>query len=144
MFYICLKVRELPKNIYDFTALFVRVTTGGLMFYLHGLGKITSGYERWEKLGSTITDVIGMDSLAIPLGFMASFSESIFAIFILLGFYTRTSTFFLGFTMMVAFNKHLFSEGFKSGEMALLYLIMCIIIYLLGPGRFSVDRLIKK
>ena len=88
-------MRELPKNIYDFTALFVRVTTGGLMFYLHGLGKITSGYERWEKLGSTITDLIGMDSLAIPLGFMASFSESIFAIFILLGFYTRISTFFL-------------------------------------------------
>ena len=144
VFYICLKVRELPKNIYDFTALFVRVTTGGLMFYLHGLGKITSGYERWEKLGSTITDVIGMDSLAIPLGFMASFSESIFAIFILLGFYTRTSTFFLGFTMMVAFNKHLFSEGFKSGEMALLYLILCIIIYFLGPGKFSFDRLIKK
>ena len=144
MFYICLKVRELPKNIYDFTALFVRVTTGVLMFYLHGLGKITSGYERWEKLGSTITDLIGMDSLAIPLGFMASFSESIFAIFILLGFYTRTSTFFLGFTMMVAFNKHLFSEGFKSGEMALLYLILCIIIYFLGPGKFSVDRLIKK
>ena len=142
--YICLKMRDLQKNIYDFTTLFVRVKTGFLMFYLHGLGKITSGYERWEKLGSTITDLIGMDSLAIPLGFMASFSESIFAIFILLGFYTRISTFFLGFTMMVAFNKHLFSEGFKSGEMALLYLILCIIIYFLGPGKFSVDRLIKK
>lgn len=114
------------------------------MFYLHGLGKITSGYERWERLGSTISDLIGIDSLAIPLGFMASFSESIFAIFIMIGFYTRTSTLFLGFTMMVAFNKHLFSEGFKSGEMALLYLIMCIIIYLLGSGKFSIDRLIKK
>ena len=144
MFYICLKVREVSKSIYDFTALFVRITTGGLMFYLHGLGKITSGYERWERLGSTISDLIGIDSLAIPLGFMASFSESIFAIFIMIGFYTRTSTLFLGFTMMVAFNTHLFSEGFKSGEMALLYLIMCIIIYLLGSGKFSIDRLIKK
>ena len=46
--------------------------------------------------------------------------------------------------MMVAFNKHLFSDGFKSGEMALLYLILCIIVYLLGPGKFSIDRLIKK
>ena len=114
------------------------------MFYLHGLGKITSGYERWEKLGRTITDLIGIDSLAIPLGFMASFSESIFAVFILFGFYTRTSSLFLGFTMLVAFSKHFFSEGLKSGEMALLYLIMCIVIYLLGPGKFSVDRLIKK
>ena len=137
-------MRTLHKNNFDFVSLLARVLTGGLMFYLHGLGKITSGYDRWEKLGKTITDIIGFDSLAIPLGFMASFSESIFAIFILLGFYTRTSTFFLGFTMMVAFNKHLFSEGFKSGEMALLYLILCIIIYFLGPGKFSVDRLIKK
>tara|TARA_A100001011_G_C13946743_1_gene689495 strand:+ start:321 stop:734 length:414 start_codon:yes stop_codon:yes gene_type:complete len=137
-------VRNFPKNTLDFTSLIARISTGTLMFYLHGLGKITSGYDRWERLGKTITDVIGVDSMAIPLGLMASISESILAIFILVGFYTRTSTFFLGFTMMVAFNKHLFSEGLKSGEMALLYLILCIIIFLLGPGKYSIDRLIKR
>ena len=94
VFYICLKVRKLSKNINDFTSLFVRVTTGFLMFHLHGLRKITSGHERWEKLGRTITDLIDIDSLAIPLGLMASLSESIFAGFIMIGFYTRTSTFF--------------------------------------------------
>ncbi|MFL2611188.1 MAG: DoxX family protein [Flavobacteriaceae bacterium] len=137
-------MRNFPKNTLDFTSLIARISTGTLMFYLHGLGKITSGYDRWERLGKTITDVIGVDSMAIPLGLMASISESILAIFILVGFYTRTSTFFLGFTMMVAFNKHLFSEGLKSGEMALLYLILCIIIFLLGPGKYSIDRLIKR
>ena len=137
-------MRNFPKNTFDFTSLVARISTGTLMFYLHGLGKITSGYDRWERLGKTITDVIGVDSMAIPLGLMASISESILAIFILVGFYTRTSTFFLGFTMMVAFNKHLFSEGLKSGEMALLYLILCIIIFLLGPGKYSIDRLIKR
>tara|TARA_B100000963_G_scaffold346631_1_gene352059 strand:+ start:85 stop:498 length:414 start_codon:yes stop_codon:yes gene_type:complete len=137
-------MRNLSKNNYDFTSLFVRMTTGSLMFFLHGLGKITSGQDKWEKLGSTVSEVIGIDFLAVPLGFMASVSESIFAVFIALGFYTRISSFFLGFTMAVAFSKHLFSDGLKSGEMALLYLIMCIIIYLLGPGKFSVDRLIKK
>tara|TARA_X000000950_G_scaffold50443_1_gene59343 strand:- start:3793 stop:4206 length:414 start_codon:yes stop_codon:yes gene_type:complete len=136
-------VRSFHKNTFDFTSLIARISTGTLMFYLHGLGKITSGYDRWERLGKTVTDIIGIDSMAIPLGLMASISESILAIFILIGFYTRTSTFFLGFTMMVAFNKHLFSEGLKSGEMALLYLILCIIIFLLGPGRYSIDRLIK-
>ena len=137
-------MRSFHKNTFDFTSLIARISTGTLMFYLHGLGKITSGYDRWERLGKTVTDIIGIDSMAIPLGLMASISESILAIFILIGFYTRTSTFFLGFTMMVAFNKHLFSEGLKSGEMALLYLILCIIIFLLGPGRYSIDRLIKR
>ena len=136
-------MRNFPKNTFDFTSLIAWISTGTLMFYLHGFGKITSGYDRWERLGKTVTDIIGIDSMAIPLGLMASISESILAIFILIGFYTRTSTFFLGFTMMVAFNKHLFSEGLKSGEMALLYLILCIIIFLLGPGRYSIDRLIK-
>ena len=136
-------MRSFPKKTYDFTSLITRISTGTLMFYLHGLGKITSGYNRWERLGKTITDIIGIDSMAIPLGLMASISESILAIFILIGFYTRTSTFFLGFTMIVAFSKHLFSEGVKSGEMALLYLILCIIIFLLGPGRYSIDRLFK-
>tara|TARA_B100000575_G_scaffold247401_1_gene212832 strand:- start:4735 stop:5154 length:420 start_codon:yes stop_codon:yes gene_type:complete len=136
-------MRNLSKNSNDFTSLFTRVITGSLMFYLHGLGKITSGQDKWEKLGSTVSDVIGIDFLAVPLGFLASLSESIFAIFIMIGFYTRISTFFLGFTMIVAFSKHLFSDGLKSGEMALLYLILCIIIYLLGPGKFSVDRIIK-
>ena len=137
-------MRSFHKNTFDFTSLIARISTGTLMFYLHGLGKITSGYDRWERLGKTVTDIIGIDSMAIPLGLMASISESILAIFILIGFYTRTSTFFLGFTMMVAFNKHLFSEGLKSGEMALLYLILCIIIFLLGPGKYSIDRLIKR
>ncbi len=137
-------MRSFPKKTYDFTSLITRISTGTLMFYLHGLGKITSGYNRWERLGKTITDIIGIDSMAIPLGLMASISESILAIFILIGFYTRTSTFFLGFTMIVAFSKHLFSEGVKSGEMALLYLILCIIIFLLGPGRYSIDQIIKR
>ena len=137
-------MRSFPKKTYDFTSLITRISTGTLMFYLHGLGKITSGYNRWERLGKTITDIIGIDSMAIPLGLMASISESILAIFILIGFYTRTSTFFLGFTMIVAFSKHLLSEGLKSGEMALLYLILCIIIFLLGPGRYSIDQIIKR
>ena len=137
-------MRNFPKNSNDFTSLLARVITGSLMFYLHGLGKITSGQDKWEKLGSTVTDVIGIDSLAVPLGFMASLSESVFAVFIVLGFYTRTSTLFLGFTMVVAFSKHLFSDGFKSGEMALIYLILCIIIFLLGPGKYSVDKIIKR
>ena len=137
-------MRNFPKNTFDFTSLIARISTGTLMFYLHGFGKITSGYDRWERLGKTVTDIIGIDSMAIPLGLMASISESILAIFILIGFYTRTSTFFLGFTMIVAFSKHLFSEGLKSGEMALLYLILCIIIFLLGPGRYSIDRLTKR
>ena len=96
------------------------------------MGKVRKNHYRfnWNRL------------TCIPA--MASLSESIFAIFIIIGFYTRASTFLLGFTMMVAFNKHLFSDGFKSGEMALLYLILCIIVYLLGPGKFSIDRLIKK
>ena len=38
-------------------------------------------------------------------------NEFFYEVFILFGFYTKTSTLFLGFTMLVAFSKHFFSSS---------------------------------
>ena len=59
------------------------------MFYYHGFAKITAGTDRWERLGSRLSEFIGLDFLSIPLGFMASFSESIAALFIMVGIFIR-------------------------------------------------------
>ena len=65
--------------------LLARITTGGLMCYLHGWSKLMAGTERWERLGSGLSDLLGLDFLSIPLGFMASFSESIAALCLIIG-----------------------------------------------------------
>ena len=35
------------------------------MFLNHGINKISAGTAKWEKLGSSLTDLIGFESLKI-------------------------------------------------------------------------------
>lgn len=122
------------------TALLVgRITTGFLMVKLHGWSKLMAGTERWEGLGSKLAEIIGLDFMSIPLGFMASFAESIAAVLIILGLTTRPAAFLLAFTMMVASFKK-FEGGLKAAELPLLFLTLSLIILLCGAGKYSLDH----
>ena len=122
----------------DLGLLLMRITFGSLMFYSHGLNKILAGTERWNRLGGALTDLIGLSSLKPFFGFMASFSESVCALLIVLGLFTRLSSFLLFFTMLIASVKH-FADG-DLPEMALLYGIFCLFLILTGPGKYSLDK----
>lgn len=128
------------NKTYPHLSLFLaRIATGGLMFYLHGWSKLLAGPNRWERLGNTITNFIGLDVLSIPLGFMASFAESIAALLILIGLFTRPASFLLTFTMLVAVFKKL-PNGLKGAELPLLFLTLSVIIMLSGAGKYSIDN----
>jgi putative oxidoreductase len=118
----------------------LRFCTGIFMCYYHGWSKLLSDSSRWERLGNTWTQSIGLDVLSVPLGFMAAFSESIGALLIAFGLLTRPAAFLLGITMLVASTKKLSEAGIKGSELPLLYLILCIIILLMGSGKYSLDR----
>ena len=127
------------KTYHDISLLIARIFTGYLMLSLHGWGKITAGTDRWKGLGSGLSDLIGLDFLSIPLGFMASFAESIAAIFLIFGFTTRPAAFLLSFTMLVASIKKL-ELGLKAAELPLLFLLLSLIILLNGAGKYSIDH----
>ena len=107
------------------------------MFYYHGFAKITAGTDRWERLGSRLSEFIGLDFLSIPLGFMASFSESIAALFIMVGIFIRPSSFLLIFTMIVASLSNIVRKGIDGSELSVIYLFLFIIIFIRGRDRFS-------
>lgn len=130
------------KSYPHLSLLLARIATGGLMFYLHGWSKLLAGPNRWERLGSTITNFIGLDFLSIPLGFMASFAESIAALLLLIGLFTRPASFLLTFTMLVAVIKKL-PDGLKGAELPLLFLTLSLIIMLSGAGKFSIDHYVQ-
>ena len=117
--------------------LILRIFTGYLMFTYHGLNKIFAGPERWEGLGRSFTNLIGVVSFHIFFGFLASLSESIGSVFIAIGFFTRISSFFLFFTMVIATLKKVFSGG--SFELALVYGIICLGLIIAGAGKYSLD-----
>ena len=121
----------------DLIFLFLRVFAGGMMFYYHGFAKITAGTDRWERLGSRLSEFIGLDFLSIPLGFMASFSESIAALFIMVGIFIRPSSFLLIFTMIVASLSNIVRKGIDGSELSVIYLFLFIIIFIRGKDRFS-------
>ena len=131
------------KTYLNLTLLFMRVCTGFLMIYLHGWSKLMAGTGRWERLGSGLAEAIGFSSLGIPLGFMASFAESIAAFLLILGFITRPAAFLLAFTMLVASVKKL-EVGLKAAELPLLFLLLSLVILLNGAGKFSLDHRIFK
>jgi len=130
---------------YTNTALLLgRAATGFLMVKLHGWSKLMAGTDRWEGLGSKLAQTIGLDFMSIPLGFMASFAESIAAILLILGLTTRPAAFLLAFTMMIASIKKL-EGGLKAAELPLLFLLLSLIILLCGAGKYSLDhRIFRK
>lgn len=127
------------KSLTNTALLLGRITTGFLMVKLHGWSKLMAGTERWEGLGSKLAEAIGLDFMSIPLGFMASFAESIAAVLIILGLTTRPAAFLLAFTMLVASFKKL-EGGLKAAELPLLFLTLSLIILLCGAGKYSLDH----
>ena len=126
-----------PDGGVDIGILILRVFTGFLMLQNHGLSKITSGIDRWERLGHALTDMIGIDSFHIFFGFLASLAESLGAILISIGLFTRVSSFLLFFTMMIACLKHFFKGDFS--ELAFVYAVICIVFIITGSGRYGLD-----
>ena len=130
------------KHYSDIGILILRIFPGVVMFLNHGLNKISAGIAKWERLGGALTDLIGFESLKIFFGFMASYAESIGALFIMFGLLTRFSSFLLFFTMMVASLKHYFEGEFS--ELAFIYGCIYFALIISGPGKYSVDNILKK
>ena len=130
------------KHSSDIGILILRVFPGFAMFLNHGMSKISAGTAKWERLGSALTDLIGFESLKIFFGFMASYAESLGALFIMVGLLTRFSSFLLFFTMIVASLKHYFEGEFS--ELAFIYCCICFALMISGPGKYSVDNILKK
>lgn len=108
------------------------------MIMTHGWPKIAEFSSRLE----TFRDPIGLGP-AISLQ-AAIFAEFFCAVLLALGFMTRISLIPLIFTMsVIAFIVHA-EDPFSGKEKALLFLLIFLVQFLLGPGKYSVDAQIRK
>ena len=102
---------------------------------------LTHGIPKFQNIlngNLEFADPLGIG--ATPSLFLTVIGEVICPILIIIGFKTRFSAFPPAITMAVAaFIVHS-ADPFGKKEMALLYLIFFVVIMLLGPGRYSVDR----
>ncbi len=122
----------------DFALLIFRVTISSFMLFGHGLGKfnrLISGNEIkfFDPFG------IGQQfSLAL-----AVFAEFFAAGLIILGLFTRFSSISLIITMFVAGVIYHADDPFGGKEKALMYLVSYILLFITGPGKYSLHSLLK-
>ncbi len=125
----------LKENGTSFAILLLRVFVGVLMI-THGWQKI----QNFATLSEFFPDPIGFGSrFSLMLAIAAEVFGSIFLIF---GLLTRLTLIPLGFTMGVAFFIVHANDPFQQKELALFFLGVYIVLFLLGPGKFSLDRMV--
>lgn len=105
------------------------------------LSMMTHGYPKLLNLFSdnpSFVNPIGIGE--IPTLIIAVLAEFIAPIFIIIGYRTKIFTLLPIVTMVIAaFVVHL-DDPFKRKELALLYLVGFLIIFLMGPGKYSVNK----
>jgi putative oxidoreductase len=127
----------------------LRVMTGLMMLYGHGIGKIQNYPMLKDKFE---LKVYPFQHIASSINLLLCIAAEVgAAALIVIGLCTRPAAFVLAFTMVVAaFGVHGADPWFMgpgvpaAKELALLYLIPMIAIILTGGGSFSLDAVIYK
>tara|TARA_B100000029_G_scaffold420591_1_gene426521 strand:- start:724 stop:1158 length:435 start_codon:yes stop_codon:yes gene_type:complete len=133
---------DLFDNSVDWALLLLRVIPSFYLFFYHGMGKIANGPDTWNWLGKAVLTIFGISFGHTFIGFFAALSEGIFTWFVLVGIKTRIASLFIMLTMFFAGVYHL-SDG-ESPEFAFIYMAIYFTLFLIGPGKFSLDDRLKK
>jgi putative oxidoreductase len=113
--------------------LFLRVAVGLLMI-THGWGKL----HNFEAMATAFPDPLGVGvktSLMLAIG-----AEFFASVFVILGLLTRLSLIPLMFTMGMAFFVIHANDPLQTKELALVYLVTYIFLFIKGPGKLSLDN----
>jgi putative oxidoreductase len=116
--------------------LFVRIFFGAL-FLMHGLDKMMN----FSQLSVTYPSVFGLGSYATLM--LSIFCEFACSIFLITGTLTRIILIPMVVSMAVAFFD-IHDGMMPEGELSLIYLIVFFVLFVTGPGRYSVDYLIDR
>jgi putative oxidoreductase len=112
----------------------------GIMFIYHGMPKLLAGPEKWEKLGKAMGS-LGIESMPVFWGFMASATEFFGGICLIVGLFFREMCILLTITMAVAASMHLDKgDGLRGASHAIEDGIVFLGLIFIGPGKYSIDR----
>ena len=132
------------KRILDYRSLNTNVATL-LLRVLFGALFVRYGYMKFAAYDTILPmfqDVIGIGA---KLSFnLVIFAELICGFLVLLGVLTRFTVIPIFITMAVAFFVAHKSDPFDNKAIVLVYLVLSVIIFILGSGKYSVDGLLFK
>jgi putative oxidoreductase len=124
------------NSAFNIAMLLLRVAVGALVVP-YGYNKLMHFAEK----KSTFMNFMGMgSSLSLSL---VIFAEFFCSMFLIVGLFTRVAVIPLIISMTVAITKAHQGDIFGQGEKPALFLAAFLVIFLCGPGRISVDGMIK-
>ncbi len=110
----------------------------GVAFMSHGWQKLM----QFDDLAQSFPDPLGIGSQASLI--LALFAELACPVGFIFGLLYRLALIPMITTMAVAFFAIHGADPFAVRELAFLYLVVFILLWITGPGRYSIDCLIKK
>lgn len=113
--------------------LIVRIVFGVLLMS-HGIQK----WSNFSEMSAVFPDPLGVGgSISLSL---AIFGELFCSMAFIVGFLYRLAMIPMTFTMLVAFFVIHANDPFSVKELAFVYLVVFVLMYITGPGKFSIDR----
>jgi len=131
------------ESVSDLWYPMIRVAIGAILF-MHGWGKINAGAGR-------IAGAFGTNyGLPMPtlLAYSAMFLETVGAICIIIGLFTRFFAAAIAIELLIAMFAAHWAKGFAVGQGGYEYVlflgIVCFFIAIRGGGRYSADAMLPK
>ena len=100
----------------------------GILLMNHGIQK----WSNFQEMSAVFPDPLGIGITGIVC----------LAVGVIIGFLYRLAMIPMIFTMIVAFFVVHANDVFAVKELAFIYLVVFILMYIAGPGKFSIDHII--
>ena len=110
----------------------------GVLLMSHGVQK----WANYDALSGSFPDPLGIGSQLSLI--LAIFGEMVCSMAFIFGFLYLLAMIPMIFTMCIAFFVVHGNDPFAVKELAFIYLVVFILLYIAGPGKFSLDHFIAK
>ena len=129
------------KKYQDVALLILRLALG-IIFVFHGYGKLFGSNPGMTVFTAMVGGMLGFP-MAGFFAFAAAFSEFFGGIAMLLGVFTKYASVLIGIVMIVALAG---VKAFKlpAGDVDLSLFAITIAVYILGPGEYTIRKLMGK
>jgi putative oxidoreductase len=118
-----------------------------LLRILFGLGIMLHGVDTMMREGGMEGMAKSVEGLGFPaptfFAYCAKLSEIVGGAFVMIGLFTRPACLFLMITMSVAAFLAKADASLKDRELPLMYLVLFVVIFITGPGKFALDTVLR-
>ena len=128
--------QPLPRR-YNLALLILRLLFGGLLMW-HGVSKVMM----FEELSASFPDPIGLGG-GLSL-YLTIFVEVVCSVAVIFGAFYRLALVPIICAMAVAMFVVHRGDAFAAKELALIFLVVFVLMFVMGAGAYSLDNIIAK